>query len=211
MPKTFDACAKARALLLPIAIFLAGCSGETGSGSALDVPRGYVPVLEIKQEGRLFRIGPFVGYYFKPEDPNDLSSLKFVCFNERSFYTLDLPENAKLFEGDAMFRTLPVEDFPLPRGQDRIQPVFFQDAPAGWLATRPEPQDEFLHFHSCYDAAGPVRHGYWIRHYATADFTYDMGGRVGEGSPLYHAVKAGVDKNFARIVEFDSGPEARAR
>ncbi len=207
MRKTFNACNKACALLFPIAILIAGCSGETGVGAALEIPRGYVRVLEINMDGKLCRVGPFVGYYFKPEDPNDLSRLKFVCFNERSFYTLDLPENAKLFEGDAMLATLPETDFSLPRGEDRIQPVFFDEAPAEWLATRPEPRDEFVHFHSCYDSSGPVLRGYWLRHYGTAEFTYDMGGRVGQDSPLYHEVTKGVDKNFARIVEFDTGPE----
>ena len=49
--------------------------------------------------------------------------------------------------------------------------------------------------------------GYWIRHVAVSDFTYDMGGRVGKESPLYHRVRKGPDRDFARIIEFDRGPE----
>ncbi len=210
MRKTFERCGRACALLLCMSVFLAGCSGQSG-GVALQIPRGYAPILEIDLQGKLLRVGPFVGYYFRPEDPDDLSRLKFVCFNERSFYTLDLPENAKLFEGDAVLATLPETGFSLPRGQDRIHPVFFDQAPAEWLATRPEPPDEFVHFHSCYDSAGPVLHGYWLRHFGTAEFTYDMGGRVSEGSPLYHQVRVGIDKDFPRIVEFDKGPGPTGR
>jgi hypothetical protein len=39
-----------------------------------------------------------------------------------------------------------------------------------------------------------------------AAFTYDMGGRVGPDSVLYHKVMPGSDKAFARIIEFDRGP-----
>jgi len=59
---------------------------------------------------------------------------------------------------------------------------------------------------SCYDATGPVRAGCWFRHEARASFTYDMGGRVGPGSPLYHEVTPEPDREFARIIEFDRGP-----
>jgi hypothetical protein len=48
--------------------------------------------------------------------------------------------------------------------------------------------------------------GYWIRHVAVSEFTYDMGGRVGKKSPLYHRVRKGPDREFARIIEFDRGP-----
>jgi hypothetical protein len=146
-----------------------------------------------------------VGYYFRPEEPSNLTRLRFVCFNERSFYTLDLPANAKLFEGEAVLVDLPEADFPIPRGE-RIEPVFFGEAPAAWLDTRPEPQAEFVHFHSCHDGTGAVRTGYWLRHVGVSEFTYDMGGRVDEGSPLHHRVRPGPDKDFARIVEFDRGP-----
>ena len=63
-----------------------------------------------------------------------------------------------------------------------------------------------MHFHSCYNSQGPVLTGYWLRHEARAEFTYDMGGRVGPDSPLYHKVNSGVDKAFGRIIEFDRGP-----
>ena len=193
-------------LFFAAAIF--GCADKKEAGVSLQIPRGYVQVMEIEVDGLRVRVGPFVGYYFRPENPPDPARLRFVCFNERSFYSLDMPENAKLFEGEGILRTLPDTGRPLPRGEDRIQPVFFPDAPDSWLQTRPEPQDEYVHFHSCYDAAGPTRHGYWLRHVATAAFAYDMGGRVGKDSPLFHKVtKPGaVDKDFARIVEFDRGP-----
>lgn len=88
-----------------------------------------------------------------------------------------------------------------------MEPVFFGEAPEEWKRTRPQPEAEYLHFHSCHDAGGAVRIGYWLRHRAVADFTYDMGGKVREGSPLYHRVVKGVDRDFARIVEFDRGPQ----
>ncbi|MDY6824293.1 MAG: hypothetical protein SWH68_10945 [Thermodesulfobacteriota bacterium] len=182
-----------------------GC-GQTGTEAiSLSVPRGYVATVELDMDGRRVGFGPFVGYYFKPEEPADLTRLEFVCFNEQLFYTRDMPENAKLFEGEAVFTRLPEADMSLP-AEHRINPVFFPDVPEKWLQTRPSPQDAFLHFHSCYDAAGPVRAGYWIRHEGMATFTYDMGGRVGPDSPLYHKVQPGVDKAFARIMEFDRGP-----
>jgi len=82
---------------------------------------------------------------------------------------------------------------------------YSSDAPAAWLESRPEPRDAYGHFHSCHDASGPVLTGFWIRHVAVRDFTYDMGGRVGPGSPLYHRVRKGEDRDFARIIEFDRG------
>jgi hypothetical protein len=36
-----------------------------------------------------------------------------------------------------------------------------------------------------------------------------MGGRVGADSPLYHAVRPGIDKQFATIMEFDAGPDRK--
>jgi hypothetical protein len=185
-----------------------GCGqpGENGAEAvSLEVPRGYVATLEVERDGRIFTVGPFMGYYFRPKDPADLSRLEFVAFNEKSWYTKDLPENAKLYEGEAVLARLPDEGRELP-AENRINPVFFDDAPEAWLATRPAPKEEFRHFHSGYDATGPVRYGYWIRHVAAAEFTYDMGGRVGPDSPLYHKVKPGVDTDFAEIVEFDRGP-----
>jgi hypothetical protein len=68
-----------------------------------------------------------------------------------------------------------------------------------------------VHFHSCYNGIGPVLIGYWLRHTAAADFTYDMGGRVAENSPLYHRVQKGVDRDFAKIIEFDKGPQKARR
>ncbi|MEE4363104.1 MAG: hypothetical protein V2J08_04175, partial [Desulfotignum sp.] len=157
---------------------------------------------------RVLGFGPFVGYYFKPENPEDLTRLTFVCYNEDSFYTRDLPGNALLFEGDAVLAELVDTGFRLP-SDDRINPVFFRDAPRKWVNDRPRPQDEYLHFHSCYDGLGPVRAGFWIRHEGKAAFTYDMGGRVGADSPLYHAVRPGIDKQFATIMEFDAGPDRK--
>lgn len=189
---------------------VAGC-GSNGAENAetaaipLNVPRGYLATLEIERDGRVFGFGPFVGYYFRPPDPSNLGRLEFVCFNERNWYTRDLPENAKLYEGEAVLVRLPDTGRELPAA-NRINPIFFDDAPAEWLAARPAPVDEFRHFHSGYDAAGPVRFGYWIRHVAVAAFAYDMGGRVGPDSPLHHEARPGVDRDFPEIVEFDRGP-----
>jgi hypothetical protein len=72
---------------------------------------------------------------------------------------------------------------------------------------RHRPQDEYRHFHSCYDGQGPVLAGLWIRHKGNASFTYVMGGRVGPDSPLYHEVRPGIDRQFAKIMEFDAGPD----
>ncbi|MFZ7125207.1 MAG: hypothetical protein ACOWWM_03515 [Desulfobacterales bacterium] len=198
-------------LLVLAAFAVAGCQeAAVPEASEPAIPHGYVERIEILHEGRLLGFGPFVGYYFRPPDPSDLSRLKFVCFNIENFYTLDLPAHAQLFRGEALFRVLPDNGAALP-GSDRINPVFFEEAPPEWLATRPTPMEEFVHFHSCYDAQGPSRAGYWLRHVGLAEFTYDMGGRVGPGSPLYHAVIPGPDGNFARIVEFDRGPGVTGR
>lgn len=187
-------------------LLAAGC-GQTGDKAAdLEVPRGYLAQIRVEHGDRVYGFGPFVGYYFRPETPGDFTRLAFVCFNERSFYTKDLAENARLFEGTAVLTRLPESDFDIPEDA-RINPVYFSEAPEKWLATRPAPKDEFLHFHSCYDARGAVTTGYWFRHAAIAGFTYDMGGRVVADSPLYHAVSPGIDRGFARIIEFDHGPE----
>ncbi len=188
-------------------ILCSGCPGpQKETETNLKIPRGYVDRLDIQLKERLLGFGPFVGYYFKPENPEDLTRLSFVCFNEDRFYTRDLPENTLLFEGDAVLTQLVDTGFRLP-SDDRINPVFFGDAPQKWVNTRPRPRDEYLHFHSCYDGLGPVRAGYWIRHEGKASFTYDMGGRLGPESPLYHEVQPGIDRQFAKIMEFDAGPD----
>lgn len=195
-------------LLVAVALSV-GCqpAQETDGASdeAVSVPHGYMARLEQVHDGRMIGFGPFVGYYFRPEDPQDLARLRFVCFNENKFYSSDMPAGAKLYEGWAVRTTLPEADIDIPT-EDRINPVFFEDAPEAWRRSRFEPRDAFLHFHSCYNGAGPVRTGYWISHVAAADFTYDMGGRVEKDSPLYHTVQKGPDRNFARIIEFDRGP-----
>ena len=187
-------------------LLIAACDRAAQEPAALEVPRGFVSEIRVEDRGRVLGFGPFVGYYFKPQNREDLTRLEFVCFNERAFYTKDLPENARLFTGTAVLTRLPETGFQIPENA-RINPVFFPDAPDSWLATRPEPKDAFVHFHSCYDAQGPVLTGYWIRHNGAASFTYDMGGRVGPDSPLYHEVTPGIDRDFARIIEFDHGPE----
>lgn len=191
------------------AVAMSGCRsdhGTDGSGGAVAVPHGYMAQLEQVHDGQMLGFGPFVGYYFRPEDPMDLSRLQFICFNENRFYSSDMPDGAKLYEGMALRTTLPQAVIATPT-QERINPVFFSEAPEAWLNTRPEPQDVFVHFHSGYNGAGPVLTGYWLRHMAIADFTYDMGGRVEKGSPLYHRVRKGPDRDFAMIVEFDRGPK----
>ncbi|MEE4363221.1 MAG: hypothetical protein V2J08_04770, partial [Desulfotignum sp.] len=67
-----------------------GCSGpQDDRQKHLKVPRGYVARLDIQMKDRVLGFGPFVGYYFKPENPEDLTRLTFVCYNEDSFYTRD--------------------------------------------------------------------------------------------------------------------------
>lgn len=171
----------------------------------LDIPRGYSQTIEIVRGIRILRFGPFVGYYFSPIQSDDVNRLHFICFNERSFYTKDVPENTRIFEGEAQFQVLSQVDFAIPT-DDRIIPVIFADAPAIWKKNRPEPQGEFVHFHSCHDATGPVLAGYWTRHRGTSAFRYDMGGRAGPDSILYHHVVQGIDRSFAHIIEFDKGP-----
>lgn len=193
--------------LVLVTILCSGCPGpQKDKATTLKIPRGYVSRLDIQIEDRLLGFGPFVGYYFKPLNPNDLTRLSFVCYNEDSFYTRDLPKNTLLFEGDAVLTELVDTGF-RPPADDRINPVFFGDAPRKWINNRPQPQDEYLHFHSCYDGLGPVLAGFWIRHEGRASFTYDMGGRMGPASPLYHEVRPRIDKQFAKIMEFDAGPD----
>lgn len=191
------------------ALFLAAtcvsCKQDQDRGRELSIPAGYYATLDITQGSRLYRFGPFVGYYFRPQDPNNLQRLDFFCFNEQNFYTLDLPENALLFSGEAVFAVLPDTEFKQPVGKERIVPVFERSIPEKWKATRPAPKQEFRHFHSVHDAQGAAMTGYWLRHVADKDFTYDMGGRVGKDSPLYHKVVPGVDLQFPFIVEFDHG------
>lgn len=193
------------AALFTAACALGACDQDQRQALELQVPRGYVSTLRIETSDGILSFGPFVGYYFAPQTPSDLTRLHFVCFNERSFYTRDLAENARLFEGEARFAVLPEADFEVTTAE-RINPVYFTQAPPAWLASRPEPQDEFVHFHSCYNHAGFAAAGYWIRHVGVAGFTYDMGGRLSPASPLFHRVEPGPDKKFARIIEFDRGP-----
>jgi hypothetical protein len=117
-----------------------------------------------------------------------------------------MPAGAKLYEGTALRTTLPLADIAIP-ALERINPVFFPEAPEVWRSSRPEPRDLFVHFHSAYNAVGPVLTGYWLSHVAVADFTYDMGGRVGKEGPLSHRVHKGPDQDFTRIIEFDRGPQ----
>jgi len=191
-------------MLALLAALAPGCG--PGDSSDSRPPRGYLARLEVEHDGARYGFGPFVGYYFRPVNGTDLSQLEFACYNERQFYTQDLPAGALLSMGQAVLAELPDAGFALPDKGGRIRPVFFPDAPEAWLASRPAPQEEYLHFHSCYDARGATRLGYWLRHVSQAAFTYDMGGRVGPGSVLYHHVTPGVDTHFARIVEFDQGP-----
>ena len=209
-------------LIVVCLLFLAsplGCAPrESGPGSALttsgttgavdvQVPHGYSARLIISRDGQLYRFGPFVGHYFRPVERGDFSEIEFVCFNENGFYTDDVPAGAKLYTGRGVLRRLKPIDGAMPDGSGRIRPVFFDDAPPAWLDDRPEPQDEFVHFHSTYNAVGATWLGYWLRHQATAEFTYDMAGRLNKDSPLYHKVTPGVDRDIARAVEFDFGPK----
>jgi len=93
-----------QAVIFLMLLYVSACSQE--KTHPLDVPRGYTNILEFEKGGRFLTFGPFVGYYFSPFNPEDLSRLKFICFNERSFYTRDLPENTKIFEGEAVLQTL---------------------------------------------------------------------------------------------------------
>lgn len=142
---------------------------------AVETPRGYYTQLEFLYQAQRLSFGPFVGYYFRPENGDDLTRLKFRCYNERQFYTDQLPADTLLFEGEAMLSSLP-RVRALPRTDTRIEPVFFAEAPPEWIQARPAPQDHFVHFHSAYDATGPSYTGYWLRHQPVRSFTYNMGG-----------------------------------
>lgn len=197
-----------RLIWIALWLVLFGCPTERSEAPPEKpaIPPGYVARLQIQVADRVLSFGPFVGYYFKPLSTNDLSRLDFICFNERSFYTRDLPPNALLFEGRARWQKLPDSPDAIPMDGNRIVPVFFSQAPDAWLTSRPHPQDAFVHFHSAYDGRGAVRYGYWLSHVAQSRFIYDMGGRVTPDSPLYHTVEPGPDPKFARIIEFDHGP-----
>jgi hypothetical protein len=95
-------------------VFLSACGQDRTSADALRVPRGFFRTLRIETAGGIVSFGPFIGYYFAPESGSDLSRLRFVCFNERTHYTRDLPENALLFEGQARCTVLPDADFDIP-------------------------------------------------------------------------------------------------
>lgn len=203
--------------LLLLAVLAGGCSD--GPKENPEVPRGYLPVLQVEQGTRLHGFGPFVGYYFKPASPGDFSEVDFVCFNEDSFYSSDAPEGALLYTGRGMLKALPKTGDPVAEKvflsiDGRMKPFHFGSGPSGpldkapraWAESRPAPKEEFRHFHSLHDASGPVRMGYWLRHVAQRDFIYDMGGRMDENSPLYHHVLQGVDREFATIIELDAGP-----
>jgi hypothetical protein len=184
---------------------IGGCEQPEPPPPPPEIPHGFSATLQVVRDGRLYRFGPFVGYYFRPIEPDDLSRVEFVCFNERGFYASDMPAGAKLFIGGAVLAELEPIEGAIPEDGDHIRPVFFDEAPQAWLENRPKPQDEFVHFHSMHDATGAVFLGYWLRHEGVADFTYDMGGRVDRSSPLWHEVQTGPDRRFPRIIEFDFG------
>lgn len=201
--------ALARGVWLVSWIALAACQPDLGQETQKQppVPRGYLDRLEIQVDDRVLAFGPFVGYYFKPASGGDLTRLEFICRNERSFYTRELPDDALLYTGQARWQRLPEAHTAIPAaGGRRIVPLFFSQAPEAWRDARPRPQADYVHFHSAYDDRGAVRYGYWLRHTAKARFTYDMGGRVAPDSALYHLVEPGPDRRFARILEFDHGP-----
>ncbi|MCB2184090.1 MAG: hypothetical protein KQH63_18860 [Desulfobulbaceae bacterium] len=207
--KKIDWCTYIYAGSLCISLLFTACSGEnrdTKGKIALQVPRGYVPVLIFEHEDQRYFFGPFTGYYFRPSRYGELEKLIFVCFNEQGFYTDSLPHNTLLYEGEAVFQKLPGNKKDIPKQGERIRPVFFDKAPSVWLSTRPEPQTEYVHFHSGYNKQGAALLGYWLRHRAMADFTYNMGGRLTPDSILYHRAAKGIDHDFARIIEFDMGP-----
>jgi hypothetical protein len=176
------------------------------AAAAVETPRGYYSQLEFIYQGEQLSFGPFVGYYFKPDNGDDLAQLEFRCYNERQFYTDQLPADALLFKGVALLSSLP-KVRALPHSNARIEPVFFPQAPPEWLQSRPNPQKQFVHFHSAYDSSGPSYSGYWLRHQPVSSFIYNMGGRVGENSPLYHRATPDAPQRFPHIIEFDAGPK----
>lgn len=196
---------RALAVLCVWVALIAGCDAGQ-SAMPLSIPGGAASRLQVKLDGQLYGFGPFVGYYFRPLDAAKLDVLEFWCFNERGFYSTDAPVNALLYTGIAKLSKLAPGAGGIPRGDERIIPVFFDDAPDPWLDGRPEPKTRFVHFHSLYNTGGAVFYGYWLAHRAERAFTYDMGGRVGPASVLYHLVEAGDDLAFAHLIEFDKGP-----
>ena len=111
-------------ILMTIAFLLVAVSGVAQSqASESKVPRGYYSRLELSHQGQRLSFGPFVGYYFKPQTGADMTRLDFLCLNERSFYTDQLPEDAVLFHGEAVLATLPGLGA-IPQGKQRITPVF---------------------------------------------------------------------------------------
>ena len=189
-----------------------GCSDENNGqvrAEGPEIPRGYQARLEIQVDDQVLNFGPFVGYYFKPSEVINTSRLDFLCFNENSFYTRDVEPNALLYRGTAIFQRLDDKVRSIPKTGNRIIPLFFSEAPAQWTESRPEPQQDFVHFHSAYNALGAVYSGFWLKHVAEGTFTYNMGGRVDSKSQLYHHVQPGTDLNFAHIIEFDHGPNNR--
>ena len=113
-----------------------GCrsvKGESESDSIPDgvvaIPHGYMARLEQVHDGRMIGFGPFVGYYFRPETPRDLSRLSFVCFNEKRFYSSDMPDSAKLYEGTALLVTLPSADIVIPPPRTESIRYFFRKHP----------------------------------------------------------------------------------
>lgn len=210
-PRHPDAMSCARLLVIRLGLLLlllvAACSdsGEAPGRVELAVPHGFQSTLRLERDGHVAWFGPFVGYYFRPDNPEDLSLLRFVCFNERGFYASDMPVNGLLFKGQARLVRLPGERSSQPEPTGRITPVYFENVPQAWRRTQPEPQEEFVHFHSLHDGQGARMDGYWLSHEAMASFTYDMGGRVTAGSPLHHRVTPGRDLEFAHLVEFDQG------
>ncbi|MFN2256849.1 MAG: hypothetical protein ABR516_00010 [Desulfuromonadaceae bacterium] len=190
---------------MTLLVFLGILLGGVTPGHATDdVLRGYYTQLEIAHQGRTLKFGPFVGYYFKPVSGADTSQLKFRCYNTDQFYTDELPPEALLFKGEAHLTTLP-EVHLIPNSGQRITPVFAAETPSAWQETRPQPQDEFRHFHSTYDYSGATYTGYWLRHKSVTDFVYNMGGRLSDDSPLYHQVSTQNPAAFPAIIEFDRG------
>jgi hypothetical protein len=185
-------------------LLLLMCLVMPTTSAAMETPRGYYPQLEFFYQGQWLSFGPFVGYYFRPENGDDVTRLKFRCYNERRFYTDQLPADTLLFEGKAVLSSLP-RVRALPRSDARIEPVFFAEAPLEWLQTRPAPRDQFVHFHSAYGATGPSYTGYWLSHQPVRSFIYNMGGRVGKDSPLYHQAVPDEPQRFPHIIEFDAG------
>lgn len=182
-----------------LCLIVAGVAAGKEAGAAEEAATDQVV---FQHRGRELRFGPFVGYRF--EQTEDPTTIRFVCRNERQFYTDDLPAGTILYGGEARLVELAPANKPLPR-KGRVNPLRYDEVPQPWLATRPAPVEDWRHFHSCHDTHGAVRSGYWLRHEAEAAFVYDMGGRVGPESVLYHRVEPGIDRGFAQLMEFDHG------